>query len=83
MQFRDFMACMVNVVRSWFCLPQYLIVFPKIFDIIEMIERKNIRGCQLIDYFAHYQTGVATLADVIDRFVMFKFLVADCHFLYL
>lgn len=44
---------------------KYLIVFPALSGIIDHIEEKRIHGCQLLDYFSNYTSGVEILNQII------------------
>ena len=48
---------------------QYLLVFPTLFEILEEIDDKRLHGCQLLDYFYRYLTGIAALNQIIQKWV--------------
>ncbi len=46
---------------------QYLIVFPQFHEMLLTVERSRLRGCQILDFFAKYATGVPVLNDLVQR----------------
>ncbi len=46
---------------------KYLIVFPQLHQMLLTIERTRLRGCQILDFFSKYASGVPVLNDLIER----------------
>lgn len=51
-------------------LQKYLLVMPATYNIINDIEIKNSKGCQILDYMTSYSTGVPVINDVVQRIIL-------------
>lgn len=51
-------------------LQKYLLVMPATYNIINEIELKNLKGCQILDYLTNYSSGVPVINDVIRRIIL-------------
>jgi len=60
---------MLTLFASFFLL-QYLLVFPTLYELLEDIESKKLEGCQLLDYFSKYSSGVLVLNQIIEMYAI-------------
>ena len=51
-------------------LQKYLLVMPATYNIINDIELKKLKGCQILDYMSNYSSGVPVINDVIRRIIL-------------
>ncbi len=42
-------------------------IFPFLRSLCVDIEKKKLKGCQLLDYITHIKTGTPVISTVIDR----------------
>ncbi len=49
---------------------KYLICMPPIYAMLQTIEKKNIRGCRILDHLARYHSGVPVVMDVVQHMLV-------------
>lgn len=45
-----------------------MLVFPRLYFMLKEVETKRIHGCQVLDYFSKYDTGVPVMKTILERY---------------
>ena len=51
-------------------LQKYLLCMPPIYNMLQQMEKKNVRGCRILDYLSKFRSGSPVVDDVVQNMLL-------------